>query len=64
MCEANAYILKNGQEELILESIDMIEPEDEKGYRLVSIFDEQKIIQGKIKFMNLVNHKIVFEEYS
>jgi len=64
MCEANAYILKNGQEELILESIDMIEPEDEKGYRLVSIFGEQKIIQGKIKFMNLVNHKIVFEEYS
>ncbi|MCK5165225.1 MAG: CooT family nickel-binding protein [Desulfobacula sp.] len=64
MCEANAYILKNGQEELILESVDMIEPEGEGGYRMVSIFGEQKIVRGKIKLMNLVNHKIVFEEYS
>ena len=64
MCEANAYILKNGQEELILESVDIIEPEGEGGYRMVSIFGEQKIVQGTIKLMNLVNHKIVFEEYS
>ena len=62
MCEANAYLIKGGQEELVLESVDIIEPEDDGGYRLVSIFGEQKIIEGKIKFMNLVNHKIVFEE--
>ena len=62
MCEANAYILKDGQEELILESVDIVEPENEDEYRLVSIFGEQKIIKGKIKLMNLVNHKIVFEE--
>lgn len=61
MCEANAYILKNGQEELILESVDLIKPEDEGGYRLVSIFGEQKVVQGKIKLMNLVEHKILFE---
>lgn len=62
MCEANAYILKDGQEELILEFVDLIEPEEKGGgYRLVSIFGEQKIIQGKIRLMNLVNHKIVFE---
>ncbi|MDA3917343.1 MAG: CooT family nickel-binding protein [Deltaproteobacteria bacterium] len=64
MCEANAYILKNGQEELMLESVDIIEPEGEGGYRMVNIFGEQKIVQGKIRLMNLVNHKIVFEEYS
>jgi len=62
MCEANAYFYKDGQEELILKSVDIVEPEDEGVYRLVSIFGEQKIIEGKIKFMNLVNHKIVFEE--
>ncbi len=61
MCEANAYIMKDGQEELILESIDIIEPEKEGEYRLVSIFGEQKIVKGKIKLMNLVNHKILFE---
>ena len=62
MCEASAYLLKDGQEELILESVDIVEPEDEGVYRLVSIFGEQQIIKGKIKLMNLVNHKIVFED--
>ena len=61
MCEANAYIYKDGKEDLVLESVDVIEPEEETGYRLVNIFGEQKIIKGKIKFINLVNHKIVFE---
>ena len=61
MCEANAYIYKDGKEDLILESVDVVEPEEEIGYRLVSIFGDQKIIKGKIKLINLVNHKIVFE---
>ena len=62
MCEANAYIDKNGTEEMFLESVDIVEPKKDGGYRLVSIFGEQKIIKGKIKSMNLVDHKIVFEE--
>ncbi len=62
MCEANAYIDKNGTEEMFLESVDIVEPEEDGGYRLVSIFGEQKTIKGKIKSMNLVDHKIVFEE--
>ena len=62
MCEANAYIYKNGTEEMFLESVDIVEPEEDGGYRLVSIFGEQKTTKGKIKSMNLVDHKIVFEE--
>ena len=42
MCEANAYIYKNGTEEMFLESVDIVEPEEDGGYRLVSIFGEQK----------------------
>ena len=61
MCEANAYIYKDGKEELILEQVDVVEPEAETGYRLVNIFGNQKIIKGKIKLINLVNHKIIFE---
>ena len=61
MCEAAAYILKEGQEELVLEAVDVIEP-DEDGYRLVSIFGEQKVVKGRIKSIGLVNHRIVFEE--
>jgi predicted RNA-binding protein len=61
MCEANAYLYKDGKEDLILESVDLIEPQDEGRFFLKSIFGEQQIIQGKIKSMNLVHHKIIFE---
>ena len=61
MCEAAAFMVKDGQEELLLEAVDLIEPEDEGGFRLVSIFGEQKTIRGKIKSINLVGHRIVFE---
>jgi len=27
MCEANAYLIKEGQEHLIMESVDIVEPE-------------------------------------
>jgi predicted RNA-binding protein len=62
MCEANAYIIKDGQEELFLESVDVIEPDEASAsYRLVTIYGDQKILKGRIRYMNLVNHKILFE---
>ncbi|MDJ0812078.1 MAG: CooT family nickel-binding protein [Desulfobacterales bacterium] len=61
MCEANAYLYNNGQEELILESVDVVKPEADDQYRLINIFNEQKIVRGRIKSMRLVEHKIVFE---
>ena len=61
MCEAAAFIYENGREELILEAVDLVEPAEEGVYRLVSIFGEQKIVKGRIKSINLVNHKILFE---
>jgi predicted RNA-binding protein len=49
------------QEELILASVDLLEPEN--GYsRLVNIFGEQKILSAKVKQLSLVNHKIIREE--
>lgn len=61
MCEAAAYIIKNGQEELFLEDVDVIEPEGEN-LRLVSIFGEQKIIKATIQSLNLVDHKVILKE--
>ncbi|MBF0377490.1 MAG: CooT family nickel-binding protein [Desulfamplus sp.] len=64
MCEANAYMVKDGKEELLMESVDLIEPEDNNSsYRIMSIFGEQKIVKGRIKSMNLVAHKILFERF-
>lgn len=62
MCEASAFIFKDGKEELLLESVDEVTPEGDRGFRLANIFGEQKIIKAKLKAMNLVNHKILFEE--
>jgi predicted RNA-binding protein len=61
MCEANAYLIKDGQEHLLMESVDLVEHKEDGTWRLVGIFGDQKTVKGKIKGMNLVNHKIVFE---
>ncbi|MGD9504979.1 MAG: CooT family nickel-binding protein [Syntrophobacteraceae bacterium] len=60
MCEANAYLVKNGKEELILEAVDIMENEGDQ-IRLANIFGEQKVVKGVIRSMSLVNHKILLE---
>lgn len=61
MCEASAYIVKDGQEELILESVDTLENEDGKIF-MINIFGEQKRVKARIKTLSLVNHKIILEQ--
>ena len=60
MCEASAYILKNGQEEIFLESIDRIESSHDR-IKLVSIFGEEKRVKAKVKTISLIDHKILLE---
>ena len=61
MCEANAYLLKDGKEELLLEALDTVEPEN-GNLRLTSIFGEQKFVKGKISRLSLVKHRVVIEQ--
>ena len=61
MCEASAYLLKEGKEELILEAVDILEQAEEGKIRLANIFGEQKVLKAKVKSMSLVNHKIIRE---
>jgi predicted RNA-binding protein len=61
MCEANAFYVVDGKEDLILEAVDLLQPEEGGRFRLVSIFGEQKIIPGRLRSVNLVNRKILFE---
>ncbi len=61
MCEANAYLVREGREELILEAVDKVESEGTT-IRIESIFGEQKVVNGRIRSMSLVNHKILIEE--
>ena len=61
MCEASAYLLKDGEEELVMESVDILRPEA-NGIYLQDIFGEQRTIIARIKEMNLVEHRILLEE--
>ncbi len=60
MCEANAYIYKDGKEELYLENVDIMKPEEGRIY-MKNLFGEQKIFEGQIKEVSLLSHKIILE---
>jgi len=60
MCEAHAFILKDGKEEKVMESVDRVELEGDE-VKLVSIFGEQKTLKASLKLYNNSEGKIVFE---
>jgi len=60
MCESTAYILKDGKEELLLESVDILETMNNH-VKLVSMFGEEEIVGAKVKTLSLVDHKIILE---
>lgn len=61
MCEANAYLLRDGEEELIMQNVDILRPET-NGIYLQDIFGGQRTIKARIREMNLVDHRILLEE--
>ncbi|HDH88352.1 MAG: RNA-binding protein [Desulfobacterium sp. 4572_20] len=61
MCEANAYLIKDGEEKLIMENVDTLRPES-NGIYLQDIFGGQRTIKARIKEMHLVDHRILLEE--
>ena len=62
MCEANAYLIKGGKEELILEDITLLRPEGSELF-LENMFGEQKRIKARIKEMNLTTHRVILEPF-
>jgi predicted RNA-binding protein len=61
MCEANAYLISDSGETLIMESVDDILPEGD-GLKLVNIFGEQKFLRATIYALSLVEHKVFLKE--
>ncbi len=61
MCEANAYVYKDGQESLYLENVDVLIPEGSTVF-LRNLFGEQKTFEGHVKEISLLRHKILLEE--
>lgn len=61
MCEANVYMRKGEEDELILENVDHIVPQDD-GILLEDIFGRRQLLKAKIKELMLVDHKVILEE--
>jgi predicted RNA-binding protein len=58
MCEAHAFILKDGKEEKVMESVDRVELEGDE-VKLISIFGEQKALKASLRLYNNSEGKIV-----
>ena len=61
MCEANAYLVEDGKEELLLEMVDKVVPQED-GLMLEDIFGRRKLVKAKIIELALVDHRIVLQK--
>ncbi len=48
MCEANAFLLREGSEEMVLENVDELEVDGDT-VKMVNIFGEQKSLKARVK---------------
>ncbi|WP_347490155.1 CooT family nickel-binding protein [Desulfoscipio sp. XC116] len=61
MCEANAYLRKDGKDEIFMEMVDKVIPEAD-GLVLEDIFGRRKQIKARIAELALVDHRIILEK--
>ncbi|MFY9114952.1 MAG: CooT family nickel-binding protein [Dethiobacteria bacterium] len=61
MCQSDAYLLKDGVKELIMEDVSRVKPDREE-IILTGMFGEEKQIKAKIKEILLTDHEIILEE--
>jgi predicted RNA-binding protein len=60
MCESSAYLIKDGKEELLMESVNFLKPQGDR-ILLKSIFGEQTTVEARLREMDLTGHRIVLE---
>ena len=61
MCEANAYLVDEDSNQLVMEAVDSVEPEGD-GIKLINIFGDQKILKARIHSLSLVDHKVYLKK--
>ena len=60
MCDANAYLVKEGVEEVLLESVDLVELDGDEA-TLTSIFGERKTVRARLRLFDNSAGKLLFE---
>ena len=62
MCEASAYVIQDGKEELILENVDELHKEGDT-IKMTNLFGDQKILEAQIKMISFIDNKIILEKH-
>jgi len=57
MCQTVAYLVQGDKEVLVLQDVVSITPEGQT-VRLVNLFGEEKVIEGRIRQIDLLSHRI------
>ena len=60
MCDTTAYVIDNDTEKMIMESVQIIRPQDD-GIYMKNLFGEEKVFKGRIKEITLGNGKVILE---
>lgn len=60
MCQSSVYIVDEGQEQLLLEEVALLEVKGDQ-VTLKTLFDEPASLLARVKEIDLVKHRIVLE---
>jgi predicted RNA-binding protein len=58
MCQTTVYLIEEGKEIPLLQDVVSIVPE-EGSVRITNLFGEEKVVQGRIRQIDLLSHRIV-----
>ncbi|XTR37554.1 CooT family nickel-binding protein [Paraclostridium tenue] len=61
MCESAAYVIRGEKLKRVMDNVVSIDPYEGKVY-LTDLLGDQKIIDGEIKEIKLMDHKIIINE--
>jgi len=61
MCEAAAYLMHDGKEELILENVEELHRQGDT-IKIINLFGDQKVLDAQIRMISFVENKIVLEK--
>lgn len=60
MCLATVYVERNGEKEEVMHDVAWVKPEG-GGLRLTGLMGESRLVQAKIKDINLMSSSIILE---
>ncbi len=63
MCESRVFLASAEGEQLLLDDVTVIRP-DGDGFLLVNLFGERTRVSGRLREIDLLKHRVVFEPES